>query len=112
LIEELGEIEANHRYEMSIGKGTYIDCFKGTIGTTPFHCQRHLLTLLLFCLQASVSVQVAVSKLSSSSRVSISSSITARHTLSGLVLRIRSSSLSSPSEVFSVLLFGYRLTFV
>ena len=32
LIEELAEIEANHRYEMSIGKGSYIDCFKGTIG--------------------------------------------------------------------------------
>jgi SP family sugar:H+ symporter-like MFS transporter len=32
LIEELSEIEANHRYEMSIGKGTYLDCLKGTIG--------------------------------------------------------------------------------
>jgi MFS transporter, SP family, sugar:H+ symporter len=32
LVEELGEIEANHRYEMSIAKATYIDCFKGTVG--------------------------------------------------------------------------------
>lgn len=33
LVEELAEIEANHRYEMSIAKAGYIDCFKGTIGT-------------------------------------------------------------------------------
>ena len=32
LLEELSEIEANHRYEMTLGKATYIDCFKGTIG--------------------------------------------------------------------------------
>jgi SP family sugar:H+ symporter-like MFS transporter len=32
LVEELSEIEANHRYEMSLGKATYFDCFKGTIG--------------------------------------------------------------------------------
>jgi len=32
LVEELGEVEANHRYEMSISKASYIDCFKGTIG--------------------------------------------------------------------------------
>ncbi|KAI9680129.1 MAG: High-affinity glucose transporter rgt2 [Caeruleum heppii] len=32
LIEELAEIEANHAYEMSIGKGTYADCFRGTVG--------------------------------------------------------------------------------
>jgi len=32
LIEELSEIEANHRYEMSIGKGSYIECFEGTVG--------------------------------------------------------------------------------
>ena len=32
LVEELGEIEANHRYEMSISKASYIDCVKGTIG--------------------------------------------------------------------------------
>ena len=31
-MEELGEIEANHRYEMSISKATYLDCFKGTVG--------------------------------------------------------------------------------
>ena len=32
LVEELSEIEANHRYEMSISKASYLDCFKGTIG--------------------------------------------------------------------------------
>jgi SP family sugar:H+ symporter-like MFS transporter len=32
LLEELSEIEANHRYEMTLGKATYLDCFKGTIG--------------------------------------------------------------------------------
>jgi len=30
--EELNEVEANHRYEMSIGKASYIECFKGTVG--------------------------------------------------------------------------------
>ncbi|KAF2811283.1 glucose transporter-like protein [Mytilinidion resinicola] len=30
--EELHEVEANHRYEMSIGKASYIECFKGTVG--------------------------------------------------------------------------------
>ncbi|TKA62552.1 hypothetical protein B0A49_11132, partial [Cryomyces minteri] len=32
LIEELGEITANHEYELSLGKATYIDCFKGNLG--------------------------------------------------------------------------------
>lgn len=32
LVEELGEITANHEYELSIGKATYLDCFKGTLG--------------------------------------------------------------------------------
>ena len=32
LLEELNEIEANHRYEMSLSKATYLDCVKGTIG--------------------------------------------------------------------------------
>jgi MFS transporter, SP family, sugar:H+ symporter len=32
LVEELAEVRANHEYEMSIGKGTYADCFKGTVG--------------------------------------------------------------------------------
>lgn len=32
LLEELAEITANHEYELSIGKATYIDCFKGTLG--------------------------------------------------------------------------------
>jgi len=29
---ELAEITANHEYEMSLGKATYIDCFKGNLG--------------------------------------------------------------------------------
>lgn len=32
LIEELGEITANHEYELSLGKSTYLDCFKGNLG--------------------------------------------------------------------------------
>ncbi|KAI9835359.1 MAG: High-affinity glucose transporter rgt2 [Thelocarpon superellum] len=32
LMEELAEIEANHQYELSLGKATYADCFKGTLG--------------------------------------------------------------------------------
>jgi MFS transporter, SP family, sugar:H+ symporter len=32
ILEELSEIEANHRYEMSLGKASYLDCFKGTVG--------------------------------------------------------------------------------
>ena len=32
IIEELAEIKANHQYEMSIAKATYIDCFKGNVG--------------------------------------------------------------------------------
>ncbi|KAK4990539.1 hypothetical protein LTR28_001449, partial [Elasticomyces elasticus] len=32
VVEELAEIQANHRYEMSIGKASYLDCFKGTVG--------------------------------------------------------------------------------
>jgi SP family sugar:H+ symporter-like MFS transporter len=29
--EELGEIQANHEYELSLGKATYLDCFRGRI---------------------------------------------------------------------------------
>lgn len=32
VVEELAEVHANHQYEMSLGKATYIDCFRGTIG--------------------------------------------------------------------------------
>jgi SP family sugar:H+ symporter-like MFS transporter len=32
LVEELGEITANHEYELSLGKATYLDCFKGSLG--------------------------------------------------------------------------------
>ncbi|KAJ8108560.1 hypothetical protein OPT61_g8090 [Boeremia exigua] len=32
LVEELAEITANHEYEMSLGKATYLDCFKGNLG--------------------------------------------------------------------------------
>jgi sugar porter (SP) family MFS transporter len=29
--EELAEIQANHEYELSLGKSTYLDCFRGNI---------------------------------------------------------------------------------
>ncbi len=32
VVEELAEIQANHEYELSLGKATYLDCFKGTLG--------------------------------------------------------------------------------
>lgn len=32
LLEELAEIKANHDFEMSIGKASYLDCFRGTLG--------------------------------------------------------------------------------
>ena len=32
LVEELAEVRANHEFEMRVGKGTYADCFKGTVG--------------------------------------------------------------------------------
>ncbi|KAH8724824.1 glucose transporter-like protein [Phaeosphaeriaceae sp. PMI808] len=32
VIEELNEVQANHLYEMSLGKSSYIECFKGTLG--------------------------------------------------------------------------------
>ncbi|KAF2800025.1 general substrate transporter [Melanomma pulvis-pyrius CBS 109.77] len=32
LLEELAEINANHEYELSLGKATYLDCFKGNLG--------------------------------------------------------------------------------
>ena len=32
VIEELNEVQANHLYEMSLGKSSYSECFKGTLG--------------------------------------------------------------------------------
>ena len=32
IVEELAEVEANHQYELSLGKATYIDCLRGTLG--------------------------------------------------------------------------------
>jgi len=29
IVAELGEIQANHEYEMSLGKSSYLDCFRG-----------------------------------------------------------------------------------
>ncbi|KFZ25262.1 hypothetical protein V502_00254 [Pseudogymnoascus sp. VKM F-4520 (FW-2644)] len=31
ITEELAEIKANHEYELSLGKATYLDCFKGNL---------------------------------------------------------------------------------
>jgi SP family sugar:H+ symporter-like MFS transporter len=36
VLEELAEITANHEYELSLGKATYIDCFKGNLGKRLF----------------------------------------------------------------------------
>ncbi|KAF2874819.1 high affinity glucose transporter RGT2 [Massariosphaeria phaeospora] len=36
LLEELAEITANHEYELSLGKATYLDCFKGNLGKRLF----------------------------------------------------------------------------
>lgn len=32
IVQELNEIEANHNYELHLGKATYLDCFRGNIG--------------------------------------------------------------------------------
>jgi SP family sugar:H+ symporter-like MFS transporter len=32
VLEELNEVQANHLYEMSLGKASYIECCKGTLG--------------------------------------------------------------------------------
>ena len=32
LVDELAEISANHEYELSLGKATYMDCVKGNLG--------------------------------------------------------------------------------
>lgn len=32
IVEELAEILANHEYEMSLGKASWLDCFKGNLG--------------------------------------------------------------------------------
>jgi len=32
VLEELNEVQANHLYEMSLGKASYAECFKGTLG--------------------------------------------------------------------------------
>ncbi|KAF2085633.1 general substrate transporter [Saccharata proteae CBS 121410] len=36
LVEELSEITANHEYELSLGKASYLDCFKGNLGRRLF----------------------------------------------------------------------------
>lgn len=32
IVHELDEIEANHEFELGLGKATYLDCFKGNVG--------------------------------------------------------------------------------
>lgn len=32
IISEAEEIQANHEYELTLGKATYLDCFKGNVG--------------------------------------------------------------------------------
>lgn len=36
LVSELNEVKANHDYELSIGKASYVDCFRGSIGKRLF----------------------------------------------------------------------------
>lgn len=36
IVEELAEIVANHEYELSLGKASYLDCFKGNLGKRLF----------------------------------------------------------------------------
>jgi len=36
LVEELAEITANHEYELTLGKASYFDCFRGNIGKRLF----------------------------------------------------------------------------
>lgn len=31
IVDELSEIQANHEYELTLGKATWIDCFKGGV---------------------------------------------------------------------------------
>lgn len=49
LISEYEEIRGNYEYELSLGKATYLECFKGTIG------KRTLTGIGLQCLQQLVS---------------------------------------------------------
>lgn len=32
IVHELDEIEANHEFELNLGKASYLDCFKGNVG--------------------------------------------------------------------------------
>jgi MFS transporter, SP family, sugar:H+ symporter len=36
IVEELNEVRANHEYEMTLGKASYAQCFKGTVGKRLF----------------------------------------------------------------------------
>jgi MFS transporter, SP family, sugar:H+ symporter len=36
IVDELNEVRANHEYEMTVGKASYAQCFKGTVGKRLF----------------------------------------------------------------------------
>lgn len=36
IVEELNEVRANHEYEVTLGKASYAQCFKGTVGKRLF----------------------------------------------------------------------------
>lgn len=36
VVQEISEVVANHEYELSLGKATYADCFKGSLGKRLF----------------------------------------------------------------------------
>lgn len=50
LVQEHQEIHANYQYEKSLGKASYIDCFKGSVG------KRLLTGMVLQCLQQLVGI--------------------------------------------------------
>lgn len=95
VIEELNEVQANHLYEMSLGKSSYIECFKGTLG------KRLLTGCLLQSLQQLTGVNFIFCKLSKFSglpNIYPNSIQTTEHsTLRMLVSRTPSLSRSSPT---------------
>jgi MFS transporter, SP family, sugar:H+ symporter len=36
IVDELNEVRANHEYEVTLGKASYVQCFKGTVGKRLF----------------------------------------------------------------------------
>jgi SP family sugar:H+ symporter-like MFS transporter len=93
--KELNEVQANHLYEMSLGKSSYIECFKGTLG-------RRLLTgCLLQALQQLTGVNfICKSPTAHLKLMSDSSQSTTERSISRTrASRTHSSSRSSPTPL-------------